>query len=173
MVRINNFSLAPILRADGESTETSELLFDGQVVGQVDGLLIEQQFKIDTGFLLFNTHDCPYEEALSISYLNSTFEILDNRLLYGYYSTGTLRDVRVCDKNRVQFSFFAEDLWELTVFPHPRFTPSQWGLAGYVHPYFLISSLMDGRSFKRRHLKLKMLANWNKALRDRRRRRID
>jgi hypothetical protein len=167
MFRINNFSLAPVLRADGEQAEESALLFDGQAVGKVDGLVIEKQFKTISGFLLFNTHDCPYEETLSISYLSPAFRILDNRRLYGFYSTGTLREVRMCGGNKVRFSFFADDLWELTVFAYPRFTASQWGLAGYLIPYFLIGSLIDGRWFKQRYLKLKMLGNWNKPYIDR------
>jgi len=160
MIPINNFSLEAVADKTRKEQFESRLVFDGKIVGCVNGLILEKQFKTNNGYLLLNTYDNPYEETLSISYFSPTFEILDNRLIFGYYSTGMLKDIRVINEHRLRFFFFKDTLWELTILRKPKFVVSQWGLSGYILPHLLLMSILyEGRFFQKRYLKLEMLGS--------------
>jgi hypothetical protein len=100
--------------------ETGRLFYEGREVGMVSGSVLESQWRVGDQWLLFLTHDCPFEEGLSIDLLSKEFEVLDRVSLGIVYSTGRLRDVVEETDNRFEFSFFAgDDRWDLRILREP------------------------------------------------------
>lgn len=121
MEKISDFSLEPAGRVgDRRERGRSRLLFRGRPTGLVwDGVDLEAQFGCDAGYLLFITDDTPYEERLHIKLLDRRLNLLD-ALDVGHINTSAvLKDVRPVSPDRVEFSFFGEDRWVLTVLRSP------------------------------------------------------
>lgn len=122
---VPTFSLQPIKDSQaGEVSQTSEswesqLLFGDKVVAQVEGLYLEAQLEVNKGYLLFLSENCPFEECLHIYYLDSALKICDQINLGVIYAPGTFKLLTLAN-NSVEFQFFGQDRWRLTVLAQPR-----------------------------------------------------
>ena len=163
MTPIDDFSLESSRESLPEdvSRTRSRLRYNDQLVGEIEGLLIDRQYRLPDGeYLIIADYDCPFEEALAISLLDSAFRTLDRRGIGGMYTTGSLRDVTIEDERTLRFSFFADDLWELEVLPSARWMPlTDLALAGWINPYEWVMQLSaESRSLRPRRLRLTRLA---------------
>jgi hypothetical protein len=124
LVPISEFSLESLHEGSSDSGQQSRLHFGRQpVTTAVSGTVLEAQYRCGDCYLLLLTEDTPYEEALHVYLVNPEFEILDVVELGIPYKLGLLTDVRVAGDRRLQFSFFGNDLWQLTVLEDPRRSP--------------------------------------------------
>lgn len=118
MESITEFSLKPIAGPLAQST----LLWRGTPVGLVvDGLELEQQFCLETGYLLLLTENCPYEEGLHIYLLDAHRRARDAVELGAPYAPARLHNVQPHEPAALTFSFSGNDRWRLAVRAMPRF----------------------------------------------------
>jgi hypothetical protein len=66
---------------------------------------LEASLKADNEWLLFLTHDIPFEEGLEICALGSNFEVLDRATLMAPNATGGFEDLQILSEQRVRFRF--------------------------------------------------------------------
>jgi|SRR5579875_344617 len=102
------------VKREGEDTTRGVLFFQGAFAGQVEGSVLEGQYRCGNRYLLLTTDDIPYEETLHIFLLDEELRPLDKVSLRQMYHSGLLRDV-VAGDERIEFSFFGEERWLLTV----------------------------------------------------------
>ena len=118
MQPIAEFSLKPIAGPLAQSA----LLWRGDPVRLVvDGLELEQQFGLETGYLLLLTENCPYEEGLHIYLLDADRRMRDAIALGAPYAPALLHTIQSHEPAALTFSFFGNDQWRLTVRAMPRF----------------------------------------------------
>jgi hypothetical protein len=87
----------------------------------LSGVYLEAQFAVGNDFILFITDDCPFEERLSIYYLDPAAELLDSLQLCVWYTPGILTNLRIKQPNQLHFSFFdASENWVLSVLSKPE-----------------------------------------------------
>lgn len=99
----------------------SEVWLDGRPTGRaVQGCVLEAQFELDHCYLLMTTEGHPYEEALHLTLIGRDRELLEERTLAIPYRPGVLRNVDIVSDARVEFSFFGEERWRLTIHERPR-----------------------------------------------------
>lgn len=102
----------------------SEVRLDGRPTGHTaPGCVLEAQFELDRGYLLLTTEGSPFEEALHVTLVDRHLHPLDERTLAIPYKPGVLRDVAVVSDTRIEFSFFGDERWRLTVQDRPRLLP--------------------------------------------------
>lgn len=160
MTPVASFSLDPLPGSapDDADRSRSRLRYDDRLVGEVEGLAIDRQYRMAGGeYVIIADYDCPFEEALAISLLDAKFRTLDLRVIGGMYTTGSLRDVTIEGERTLRFSFFADDLWELEVLPRARWMPStDLALAGWINPHGLVTQFgTERRSLRSCRLRLK------------------
>ncbi|MCL4793975.1 MAG: hypothetical protein KJZ84_05400 [Bryobacteraceae bacterium] len=127
MVEIDEYSLEPF---KGELPQ-SHLLRHGRRTGLLlDGVVLERQFRTAQGALLFLTEDCPHEEGLHIYFLNAESAVLDALELGAAYAPGILSILATPPGERIAFSFFGGDEWEVAVMPRPKFGFGPSALSG-------------------------------------------
>jgi hypothetical protein len=116
-----SLSLRPATRGDGESPR-AELIAGGRSTGVVvPGVTLEAQYEAPAWQLLFTTENIPFEEALHITLLDRQFARLDHVELSHPFTPGAVTGLEASDgADRVKFSFFGGDLWEVTVLRVPR-----------------------------------------------------
>ena len=78
-------------------------------------------FKPTPGWLLFVTHDLPFEERLDILLLNRSHAVLDQAWLSWIYATGAFRNVKIQSHCSIVFDFFSDHSWRVTVLERPQF----------------------------------------------------
>jgi hypothetical protein len=90
------------------------------------------------GYLLFLTNDVPFEDALSITLLDTSLKVLDRARLGGIYSTGAWRNPVIEGPGRIAFDFIDEKRWRVNVLanPAPRLTLA-WEPRGTRRPFGL------------------------------------
>lgn len=82
----------------------------------VKGLVLEEQFLLNNGWLLvLTTEDSPYEEALHATLLSSTLQVMDYAEVSGEMTPGILEDVLIVDEDRIKFSLNRDTLITLEV----------------------------------------------------------
>ena len=80
------------------------------------GVLVEKGFKLANGDSLWLTsNDCPYEETLFVSLVNSQGCIVDKLEIYKPYTPGILSEVVVVSGSRIQFKFRLEKRHQLLI----------------------------------------------------------
>ncbi|GAB1623044.1 hypothetical protein AAOGI_30940 [Agarivorans albus] len=80
------------------------------------GELVEKGFKLANGDSLWLTsNDCPYEETLFVSLVNSQGCIVDKLEIYKPYTPGILSEVVVVSGSRIQFKFRLEKRHQLLI----------------------------------------------------------
>jgi len=119
MVPITDFTLQP--PPDQAPSRRSRLFYRGQAVADLDGRSLEFQFQCGPDYLLLLTEDNPYEETLHVYLLGPDLKLLDRLDLENPYSSGILADVQAVSERRLEFSFFGNDRWRLTVLPSPQY----------------------------------------------------
>lgn len=118
---IDNFTVEPTPPVERDRTDESFLLFDGRQTGRIlKGVTIEAQYRCGEAYLLLTTEDSPFEEGLHIYFLGADYEVLDEVELSHIYTPGGLENLRVTEENALEFSFFGDDVWRLTVLEQPR-----------------------------------------------------
>lgn len=107
--------------SDKEPTLTLQNIQTRQEV-TLPGAILEAQYSFGENYLLFVTYNSPFEEALSIYYLNAQLETLDALELSAWYTTGDFKDLKKTAQNELQFKFFGEEEgWTLQVLLRPKF----------------------------------------------------
>jgi hypothetical protein len=86
--------------------------------GQPTGCtLIGAQLEASVGasgeWLVFLTHDVPFEEALEIYLLDASFNIRDRATLQARYATGAFGNLQILDDRRLCFRFLGDGFWQL------------------------------------------------------------
>lgn len=106
----------------------SRLLRHGEDTGTVvPGVVLEAQLALNGGWLLFTTHDIPFEEGLDITLLDGSCAITDAAALFGAYTTGVFRNLVIVSDDTVVFDFFGQRSWRVRLFDKPQFRlPLPW-----------------------------------------------
>lgn len=116
MKKIKYFSLEKNL--DGYST----LFFRGESCDiEVSGFNIEEQFKVDSFYLIFITDNCPYEEYLYIYLLNDKIDILDSLDVGFPYVSGILRNIKEISDTIINFDFHNDITYQLSILSKKSF----------------------------------------------------
>jgi hypothetical protein len=93
---------------------------------ELAGAVLEAQFCVDGGFLVFLTEDTPYEEALHIHLLDGGLTLRDSLELSAPYAAAVLANLAITPADEITFSFFDKtDCWRLTVLAQPAWL--LWG----------------------------------------------
>lgn len=87
----------------------------------VPGAVLEAQLAADSGWLLFITHDTPFEEQLDLTLIDRSCRIVDMASLYGLYTTGNFRNLALDSDESAVFDFFGDHAWRVTLLAKPRF----------------------------------------------------
>ena len=106
----------------------SRLLRHGADTGTVvPGTVLEAQIALDRGWLLFTTHDIPFEEGLDITLLDAACTVIDGAALFAAYATGTFRNLVLAAADTVVFDFFGPRSWRVRLLGKPQFRlPVPW-----------------------------------------------
>ena len=128
---VQDFTLDPLNVTAGRETyeeRRSRLLRHGEDTGAVvPGVVLEAQIGRDDGWLLFTTHDIPFEEGLDITLLDRHFKIVDSAALYWPYATGDFKNLVLASGDKVAFDFFGDHRWTVTLFEKARLRlPLPW-----------------------------------------------
>jgi hypothetical protein len=118
MIPVRCFTLHRESSAHAEQQRT--LLYEGRDTGlRVQATTLEAQFAIQPAlYLLFLTHDSPYEEELQILLLDQHFRLLDGLRVGQWYTPGVLSGLRPEGEQRLSFEFFPDV--RLLVEVHPE-----------------------------------------------------
>ena len=115
----NEIALRPYSGEDEPAR--SHVLISGQLAASsVSGCVLEAAVQCTVGWLLFASHDVPYEESVSNSLLNVSGELLDSADLGGMYTTGTFSDLQLEPPNKMHFQFFDDAGWYVELFDQPK-----------------------------------------------------
>jgi len=99
-----------------------ELVINEEPTGhRVDGYWLEAAYQYSNGYLVFLSHDCPFEETLSIYLLDFCGAVKDSAHIGGMYTTGCFRAVEIKQPAEIVFEFFAEATWVAQLLPKPTF----------------------------------------------------
>lgn len=110
MKKIKEFSIKK--KSDSDST----LFFRGESCQiDVSGLSLEEQFKIDSFYLIFITDNCPYEEYLYIYLLNQKISIIDSLNVGLPYTPGLLKNIKLISNNTIDFDFHDNIKYQLLI----------------------------------------------------------
>ena len=103
--------------ASDEKTPTLKFYLPSvNISAEIEGADVETCIAINDDYLVFTTNDCPYEETLNITLINSANQILDQASIFWPYGTGSFNFERLIEPNKVVFQFFAEKLWQVELF---------------------------------------------------------
>lgn len=117
MTDIDDFS---VRRLEGD-TPRSDLLWRDRPVGvRVDGVSLQKQLRLPSGYLLFLTENSPFEEGLHVYLLDDDKSVLDAVELSVPYASGILTDLVAEGDRSISFSFFGDDRWRLEVHATPQ-----------------------------------------------------
>lgn len=114
--------LALIQDMTDKSLPQSEVLVKGKKTGVVvEGKVLEGVVCVYSHcYLLFLTHDCVFEETLTLALVDLNKNILLESLWIGLvYQTDIFTGPRICD-DKILFEFLAEKTWVLQVLQTAR-----------------------------------------------------
>lgn len=86
---------------------------------EVPGVLLAAQFRCAAGYLALTTQDSPFEETLHISLFDEGLHLLDAIDLGQAYTGACLEQLELLDDERLRFTFFSGDRWELRLRARP------------------------------------------------------
>jgi len=137
MTCADGFTVKLISPATNETEPTCRLFHQGWDTCQdLPGTVLEASLKADNEWLLFLTHDIPFEESLEICVLGSNFEVLDRAALMAPNATGGFEDLQILSEQRVRFRFLGKGFWELELLKKPGFRlPLMSEPLGVVRPF--------------------------------------
>lgn len=108
------------LEVASDQAPASQLLVGGKYWGQpVEGAVLEAAFRSGDVALVFLTHDCPYEETLSIHLLDRNAKLMDTASVERAGTTGHFRLLGCAESDTVKFRFFGARDWFVQVLPAP------------------------------------------------------
>jgi hypothetical protein len=139
MQEISKFTLQPLLAENDESDAThSKLLFESKLTDlELEGISLDAQYQYESKYLLFVSHNSPFADTLHIYLLNESFIKIDEWAISALSESEwyMLRNLKITDNNQIQFSFFGDDSWILTVLKEPQMTfPKLALLSSYWKP---------------------------------------
>ena len=115
---INKFSL--INKQPIEKYYKSKLIYDHNDINlTVDGMVLDAQIEIQNIYVLFLTCDCPFEEFLYIHIIDKKLNLLDSYELGYAYGTGILDNIKI-KNNKISFSFYGNDEWNIIIYDKPK-----------------------------------------------------
>lgn len=122
MTSVDGFAVKLISSPTNETEPICRLFYQGHDTGQnLQGAVLEVALKTDSKWLLFLTHDVPFEETLDIYLLNVNFETLDRASLTAPNATASFDNLRILSERRVCFTFLGKGFWELELLDRPGF----------------------------------------------------
>ncbi len=120
------FRIERVPESAPEQTETSRIWLHGQRTDIIiDGAWLEACLRVGNRYLAFLTHDCPFEESLSIHLLDQTLKPLDGIGMGLMYTTGHFRNLTPETPDRLHFDFYDDNPWYLQIREQP-----EWRLPG-------------------------------------------
>lgn len=87
---------------------------------KIGGIVLEKCLRVYDYYLVFMTHDCPFEESLTVSLLDKNGRLLAKKDIFVPYSTDDFSDLQLYPPNIVTFDFLATSLWRLKIFHKPQ-----------------------------------------------------
>lgn len=119
MEEIDFFSLTPI-NQEASILTTSQRPESVNVKGSV----LEKQFSLPNGWhLVLTTANSPYDEALYATLIDQNFKIADEVEISNALTPGMLENVKILDKNCLEFSFNQPAAYTLKVAPQGFMLP--------------------------------------------------
>ena len=115
MVPIDNLVIAD--RADEKDNEPSLILSlreEGKSRRPTGGNLLVS-FRCGDRYLFVCDMDCIFEESFEFYLLSASFDVLDNVSLGLAYASGDFHSLEIVSSDRLQFFFFADEKWELSI----------------------------------------------------------
>ncbi len=110
----------------------SKLILNGRELADIDGVILETQFSLDSGqYLILTTDGCPFEEGLHLILLDQTYRIIDQVNLSQDYTSGQLDDVQIVSNSVLEFSFQGQTKTKVVILSEGKrvFFPSLKGNA--------------------------------------------
>lgn len=87
------------------------------------GSIIEKQYEYNgMYYVIITSYDVPYEEILSIYFLDNSYHILDLVFISYHYLSGacsTFRNPNIFSSNQVSFNYETNSTWVLTIVDDP------------------------------------------------------
>ncbi len=110
MVELQNYQVL------GEADSLTLTIPTAKAKIKLPGLVLEKGFALPSCYSLWlTTDDCPYEETLFVSLVNSQGCIVDKLEIYKPYTPGILSEVVVVSGSRIQFKFWLEKRHQLLI----------------------------------------------------------
>jgi hypothetical protein len=103
------------VHGDNEKPKSIITINDVASRSPISGCIIDKVFPMQDGWIVITNDDCPFEESLNITYLNSKLEILDEVTIGWMYATGSLKNFEIVGADTFQFNFFANENWFVKV----------------------------------------------------------
>jgi hypothetical protein len=137
MIPADGFSVRPVLAPTNTVVPTCRLFYQGRDTSRdLAGAVLEASFQAGGEWLLFLTHDVPFEEALEIFLLGANFNVFDRASLLAPNATGAFRDLQILSDRCVRFNFIGKGGWELKLLERPAFRlPLIGEPLGVVRPF--------------------------------------
>lgn len=117
MEPLQGFTIIP---AEDEGLSSALVSAEGRNVATVQGQVLEQVYRCSRGVLVITSDGNPFEESLHFHLFDEQMKELDGLSLGQIYHSGSLREVAACGADCLEFSFFGEERWRLTVLEHSR-----------------------------------------------------
>lgn len=121
---------------------TSEIIFQGNKTNiLVEGEVLEAQIKISNDrYLLFLTHNCMFEETLTIALVDfNKGKVIESMWLGSAYNTDFLYGPRI-KNNKIYFEFLSQKTWCLQVFNTRKYSFLSLMLFSIIHRAFSLKS---------------------------------
>ena len=109
------------------------VLLDGRETGlELKGQILEAALEAPGGWLLFLTHDVPYEEQLDLVLLDEDLRVRERASLGWIETPGLFEDLRT-QGDSAAFRFIGSE-WRVRVLPKPRWRLPLIGPVGLTRP---------------------------------------
>ena len=114
MEAVDKFRVEPL---GPESLRSRLIAPDGSFL-EVEGQVLEMQFRSSQGYLVVTSDGNPYEEMVHFYLLDPAGQFRDGISLGRIYHSGILADISVGDET-LEFSFFGKERWRLSIRDSP------------------------------------------------------
>jgi len=94
----------------------TELFYRGEpTTTEIPGYVLDAAFALNDGYLLVTSWDCPYEEMATFVLLDGDLVVQSRTDVGAPYATGTLKDLVWRDPATLEFSFYGNERWQVTI----------------------------------------------------------
>ena len=105
-------SLKMVTEAGDRTIPQSRLFYrDVDLNLQLPGAVLEAVIQTNSEWLLFLTHDVPYEEGLEICLLDERFQLLDRATIAAPNVTAAFEHLEIVSDRKVRFEFLGKRAW--------------------------------------------------------------